>query len=77
MDESVSISRMKAVDECQTLTHWVNKVVPLAHEQNSLETNDKQQTLLAFIKKYQRRKGNRKALLSYEDLNADQKALIG
>ena len=54
---------MKAVDECQTLTHWVNKAVPLAHEQNSQDTNGQQQTLLAFTKKVSTKEGKKKGVI--------------
>ncbi len=61
--------RMQAIQDARTLTHWVNKGSPLAEER--CEEVAKEEQCINFMKKV-----GSGVLLSYDDLNLEQKKLV-
>ncbi len=68
--------RIEAIDRCRTLTHWVDKVSPLGEE--NVDEAKKEKSRIEYMKQWHANHGNEREniLLSYGDLNKEQRTLI-
>lgn len=73
VDDSVLQERRHAVDQCQTLTHWANKVAPLGEERPDQVAMEA--ACLSSMRQWQQTSGT-KVLMEYDDLTMDQRQLV-
>lgn len=70
---AATIARREASVHMRTLTHWVNKAAPLGNERSDQVALEERR--VAAILEWQAHRG-KKVLLSWDDLSADQRALV-